>query len=66
MNNDGAVIQATASESLIGSHKTDHGRTRWRRVFNAAQDSSVTTIHVAFMSNLLNIVNQLMGAFTDL
>lgn len=66
MNNDGAVIQATASESLIGSHKTDHGRTRWRRVFHAAQDSSVTTIHVAFMSNLLNIVNQLMGAFTDL
>ena len=60
-NNDGAVISASASEALIGSHKQDDGAARWARVFSAAQ--GVTSVSVAFMSGLLNIVDQLIGAF---
>lgn len=63
-NNDGAVISASASEALIGSHKQDSGAARWARVFSAAQE--VTSVSVAFISGLLDIVNQLSDAFTDL
>ena len=63
-NNDGAVISASASEALIGSHKQDSGAARWARVFGAAQE--VTSVSVAFISGLLDIVNQLSDAFTDL
>ena len=60
-NNDGAVISASASEALIGSHKQDDGVARWARVFSAAQ--GVTSVSVAFVSGLLNIVDQLIEAF---
>ena len=59
LNNDGAVIRATASEKLIGNHNQDSGQERWSRVYNAAQDNSITSISVAFLSGLFNIVEQL-------
>ena len=62
-NNDGAIINAQASEALIGSHKQDEGAARWARVFSAAQ--GVTSVSVAFMSGLLDIVDQLIAAFSD-
>lgn len=61
VNNDGAVISASASEELIGSHKTDEGLARWIRVYEGAKD--VTSISVAFISGLFNIVQQLQDAF---
>lgn len=62
INNDGAIIRATASEKLIGSHNQDNGVERWRRVYEAAQENTITSINVAFLSGLLNIVNQLSDA----
>ena len=59
-NNDGAIINAQASESLIEQGK---GAARWTQTFQAAQ--GVTSVSVAFMSGLLDIVGQLMDAFTD-
>lgn len=64
-NNDGAVIRATASEKLIGSHSQDEGTARWARVYEAAQSNSITSINVAFLSGLLNIVDQLFAAFSQ-
>lgn len=61
VNNDGAIISASASEELIGSHKTDDGADRWARVYKEAK--SVTSINVAFISGLFNIVGQLENAF---
>ena len=47
------------SEKLIGNHNQDSGQERWSRVYNAAQDNSITSISVAFLSGLFNIVEQL-------
>ena len=66
INNDGAVIRATASEKLIGSHKQDEGPARWERVYQAAQDRSVTSIEVAFLSGLFNIIEQLYDNFKNI
>ena len=58
-NNDGVHIYARASEALIGSHNIDSGAERWARVYEAALDSNVTSIEVTFLSNLMDIINQL-------
>lgn len=60
-NNDGAHIYANASEKLI-DHKLI-GTTRWADVYTKAQKSSVTSINVSFLSNIVNLMDQL---FDDL
>ena len=62
-NNDGAIISSSASEELIGSHKQDSGAARWARVYEEAKE--VTSISVAFLSGLMNVVDQLFAAFSN-
>ena len=64
INNDGVHINANASEKLIGSHNQDSGAERWARVYEQAQNSNVTSIEVSFLSNLVNIINQLIDSFS--
>ena len=60
--NDGVHINANASAALIGSHYTDNGIERWRRVYKDASSSSITSIDISFLSNLINIMDNLMKA----
>jgi len=59
-NSDGVQIRATASEALIGEEK---GEARWTQVWEKANSSDVTSINVTFLSNLVDIMNQLEAAF---
>lgn len=61
--NDGVHIRATANETLI-NHNITNVSARWADVYSKAQNNSVTSIEVTFLSNLFDIINQLSGAFT--
>ena len=64
-NTDGVQILATASEALIRSHKIS-GAQRWADVYQRASSKDITSINVTFLSNLVNIVGQLLDSFNNI
>lgn len=62
INNDGAHISAYGSGADIAKAETDP-TTRWRKTYQSAKGK--TRISVAFLSGLLNIMNQLNEPFNS-
>lgn len=66
INNDGAKIYATGSLYSIRGKKTDSIEERFRLTYEAASKKDTTFITVAFLSGLINLVNQLKADITDI
>lgn len=61
---DGVHIRATANETLINPNITNVSDS-WADVYKKAQDSSITSIEVTFLSDLFNIVDQLFDTVAN-
>lgn len=66
INNDGVKIYATGSLYTIRGKKTDSIEERFRLTYEAASKKDTTFITVAFLSGLINLVNQLKADITDI
>lgn len=66
INNDGAKIYATGSLYTIRGKKTDSIEERFRLTYEAASKKDTTFITVAFLSGLINLVNQLKDDITNI